>query len=120
MLDIKGEYLLYANGNGNSGTVNLYDSASDFKAIRIIYKNNDGQYGSTIVEGVSDASYMTGYGTIIRNNYDITSTMINSALFEINDTTITIERNRQTNIYEDGAIMGDNNKIYITEVYGIL
>ncbi len=106
----------YNNASGTSGTVTLSYSANNYKHIRITYKNDDGQYGSTTFSGAGDAN-CTIYGTIIRKNISNSLMMINSALFEINGTTITISRNSQADVYFSSSNpASDSNKLYITKV----
>ena len=106
----------YSNSSGTSGTVPLSYSANNYKNCKITYKNDDSQYGSTIMTGVGNA-VATTYGTIIRKNSDNTNLMISSALFAINDKTITISRNTQANIYFSSSNpASDSNKLYITKV----
>lgn len=105
----------YSNASGTSGTVTLLASAANYKNIRISYKNDDGQYGSTTFSGVSNANCTT-YGTIVRKNSSDSWIMLNSALFVVNSTTITISRNTQANIKFGSANTTDPNKLYITKV----
>lgn len=105
----------YSNTSGTSGTVTLSASASNYKNIRISYKNDDGQYGSTTFSGVSNANCTT-YGTIVRKNSSDSLIMLNSALFVVNNTTITISRNTQANVKFGSANTTDSNKLYITKV----
>lgn len=105
----------YSNASGTSGTVTLLASAANYKNIRISYKNDDGQYGSTTFSGVSNANCTT-YGTIVRKNSNDSWIMLNSALFVVNNTTITISRNTQANVKFGSANTTDPNKLYITKV----
>lgn len=105
----------YSNASGTSGTVTLLANAANYKNIRISYKNDDGQYGSTTFSGVSNANCTT-YGTIVRKNSSDSWIMINSALFVVNGTTITISRNTQADIKFGSANTTDPNKLYIIKV----
>lgn len=105
----------YNNSSGTSGTVTLSYSANNYKHIRITYKNDDGQYGSTTFSGVSNANCTT-YGTIVRKNSSDSWIMLNSALFVVNNTTITISRNTQANVKFGSENTTDPNKLYITKV----
>lgn len=107
--------IAYSNSSGTSGTVTMSESASNYKNIRISYKNDDGQYGSTTFSGVSNANCTT-YGTIVRKNSSDSWIMLNSALFVVNNTTITISRNTQANVKFGSANTTDSNKLYITKV----
>lgn len=120
LCDVKGECVVYSNSSGNSGTITLYESAADFSSFRIIYKNSDGQLGSSIVEGMSNPNAEESYGTVIRYNSNMDSLMINSVLFSVSGTTLTLSRNNQVIFYNNGATMQDGNKIYVTKVIGIV
>lgn len=105
----------YENVSGTNGTVTLSANVEDYKHIRITYKNDDGQYNATTVTGVN---YAAGdfFGTIIRKNSNNDSIMINSAIFGVYGSTISISRNSQANIFFGGSSSSDSNQIYITKV----
>ena len=110
--------VLYSNGSGTSGTVSLSASTEGWKNIRISYKNGDNQHGSTVFTA-NDAYSVNGkttYGTIVRKDSDNNTLMINSALFNLSGTTITITRNSQGNIYMGGSSASDSNELKITRV----
>ena len=107
--------IAYSNSSGTSGTVTMSASASNYKNIRITYKNDDAQYGSTTFSGISNANG-TIYGTIVRKTSNNDSVILNSALFTINGTTITISRNSQANIIFGKTSSSDTNKLNITKV----
>lgn len=107
--------IAYSNSSGTSGTVTLSASSTNYKNIRITYKNDDAQYGSTTFSGISNANG-TIYGTIVRKTSNNDSVILNSALFTINGTTITISRNSQANIIFGKTSSSDTNKLYITKV----
>lgn len=111
----KSAFVAYSNSSGTSGTVSLSYSANDFCNIRITYKNDDGQYGTCAFSGVNNCNG-TISGSIIRKDSDDTAIMINSALFNISGTTITISRNSQANVRFGGSSNSDTNKLYITKV----
>lgn len=105
----------YENASGTNGTVTLSANVEDYKHIRITYKNDDGQYNATTVTGVN---YAAGdfFGTIIRKSSNNDSIMINSAIFGVYGSTISISRNSQANIFFGGSSSNDSNQIYITKV----
>lgn len=105
----------YENVSGTNGTVTLSANVEDYKHIRITYKNDDGQYNATTVTGVN---YAAGdfFGTIIRKSSNNDSIMINSAIFGVYGSTISISRNSQANIFFGGSSSNDSNQIYITKV----
>lgn len=106
----------YSNASGTTGTVTLSVSAANYTHIRISYKNTDGQIGSTTFSGTSNAQGTT-YGTIIRKNGADGAIMINSALFNVSGTSITIARNSQANIYFGGTEdKSDSNTLAIIKV----
>lgn len=106
----------YSNTSGTSGTVTLSASAANYKNIRITYKNDDGQYGSTTISNISNANGTT-YGTIVRKDSGNSSIMLNSALFAVSGTSITISRNTQANVKFGSALnTSDANKLSITKV----
>lgn len=105
----------YSNSSGTSGTVTLSQSSANYTHIRISYKNDDGQLGSTTFSGVSNVQGTT-YGTIVRATSTENTIMANSALFLISGTTITINRNIQGNFVFGGSIEKNGNKLYITKV----
>lgn len=105
----------YNNSSGTSGTVTMSESAANYKNIRISYKNDDGQYGSTTVAQGGNANCTT-YGTIVRKTSTNNTLMINSALFTVSGTTITISRNTQGDIVFGETASSDANKLYITKV----
>ena len=110
-------FTAYNNASGTSGTVTMSSgaTATNYKNIRITYKNDDGQYGSTTVSGISNVNCTT-YGTIVRKDSSNSSIMLNSALFAISGTIITISRNTQANVKFGSANTTDTNKLYITKV----
>lgn len=105
----------YSNTSGTSGTVTLSASATNYKNIRISYKNDDEQYGTTTFSGVSNANGTT-YGTIVRKNNNNSKILLNSALFTVSGTTITISKNTQANIGFGSENFSDANKLYIIKV----
>lgn len=105
----------YSNTSGTSGTVTLSASATNYKNIRISYKNDDEQYGTTTFSGVSNANGTT-YGTIVRKNNSNSKILLNSALFTVSGTTITISRNTQASIGFGSENSSDANKLYIIKV----
>lgn len=105
----------YSNTSGTSGTVRLSASATNYKNIRIFYKNDDEQYGTTTFSGVSNANGTT-YGTIVRKNNSNSKILLNSALFTVSGTTITISRNTQASIGFGSENSSDANKLYIIKV----
>lgn len=107
--------LAYSNASGTSGTVTLSASAANYKNIRITYKNDDSQYGSTTFSGIGDANCTT-YGTIVRKDSDNSSILLNSALFVVSGKSITISRNTQANVKFGSANTSDTNKLSITKV----
>ena len=106
----------YSNSSGTSGTATLSQSCVNYSNIRITYKNDDGQYGSTTVSATGNLSDFTTYGTIVRATSTNNSLMLNSALFLVSGTTITVNRNIQGNFVFGGAISQNGNKLYITKV----
>lgn len=111
--------VLYSNISGTSGTATLSATTEGWKNIRIIYKNNDGQWGSTTINGDFGGYSVNGkilHGSVIRKNESNTAIMISSALFKINGTTITTERNSQANINFGGSTNNDDNKLLILRV----
>lgn len=106
---------VYSNASGTSGTVTLSANTANYKNIRITYKNDDGQYNATTVSGI-DSAQGDFFGTIIRKDSDNECIMINSAIFGVYGTTISISRNSQANVYFDGSSANDQNKLYITKV----
>lgn len=107
--------IAYNNASGTSGTVTMSESAASYKNIRISYKNDDGQYGSTTVSQISNANCTT-YGTIVRKTSNNDTIMLNSALFTISGKTITISRNTQANVIFGKTSSNDANKLNITKV----
>ena len=106
----------YSNSSGTSGTITLSYSADNYKNIRITYKNDDEQYGSTTVSGISNVNCTT-YGSIARKNSGDSSIMLNSALFTVSGTSITISRNTQANVRFGSALnASDSNKLLVTKV----
>lgn len=105
----------YSNVSGTSGTVTLWANAGEYRNIKITYKNDDGQYNTTVLSCITSAQG-DFFGTIIRKNSNNDNIMINSALFCVIGTTITISRNSQANIYFGGSSSNDTNKLYITKV----
>lgn len=105
----------YSNSSGTSGTVTLSKDAGYYKNIRISYKNSDNQFNSTTL---SDPSNVNGVfsGSIIRRSSDGDDLMINSALFNVSGTTITISRNNQTDINSSRVNFDEANYLYITKV----
>lgn len=113
---VYGQMLLYDNSSGTSGTVPAGGIWQCF-AIEIIYKNDDGQYGSTGM--IYNPVGKTTYGTIVRKNSGNTNIMINSALFVVSENTISIQRNSQANMsFSDNDVWNDGNQLYITQVIG--
>lgn len=106
----------YSNSSGTSGTVTLSVSSANYKYIRITYKNSDNQYGQIDIAGTGNVGNFTTYGSIIRKNGDGNDLMINSALFNVSGSTITISRNKQTNINSSRVNLDDANYLYITKV----
>lgn len=114
--EIQGKPVIaYSNASGTSGTVTLSASSASYKHIRITYKNDDDQYNTTTVSGIGSAQG-DFFGTVIRKDSSNTAIMINSALFGVIDTTITISRNSQANITFGSSSNSDTNKLYITKV----
>lgn len=107
--------IAYNNASGTSGTVTMSESAASYKNIRISYKNDDGQYGSTTVSQISNANCTT-YGTILRKTSSNDAIMLNSALFTVSGKTITISRNTQANVVFGKTSSNDANKLNITKV----
>lgn len=107
--------IAYSNSSGTSGTVTMSESASNYKSIRISYKNDDEQYGTTTFSSVSNANGTT-YGTIVRKNNSNSKILLNSALFTVSGTTITISRNTQASIGFGSENSSDANKLYIIKV----
>ena len=109
------EHVLYNNTSGNNTSVSLIQASSNFKYLEIYYKNGDDQYSFV---KVYQPNGKTVFGTVIRYTGSMEALMINSALFAISESTITISRNNQTNLYSDRANLTDGNMIYITRVVG--
>ena len=106
----------YSNRSGTTGTVTLSVNAQNYKHIRITYKNSDNQYNTTTLAAIDGASG-TFFGTIIRRTASGNTLMINSALFNVSGSTITITRNMQSNLVHNGSInTWDENYLAITKV----
>ena len=107
----------YLNSSGTSGTITLSYNPANYTHIKITYVNNDNQYGSTSVAATGNLGSFTTYGTIVRKSSSDNAIMLNSALFNISGTTLTIARNTQGNIYFGGTEdKSDSNALRVVKV----
>lgn len=114
--EIQGKPVIaYSNTSGTSGTVTLSYNSANYKKIRITYRNDDEQYNTTTLAAINSPQ-ATLFGSIIRRNSGGSGLLINSALFAVSGTTITISRNMQSNLYSGSANFNDANYLYITKV----
>ena len=103
---------LYTNTAGNNGTINMVESAANYKFLEIYFKNNDGYHGSVKVEAPD------GKQVNLLSHYNSTSELIfKAAIVTISGTTIT--RNTYCeHAVSTGTAVYDYNYIYITKVVG--
>lgn len=110
--DIYQTTCLYENWSGTTGTITLSQNFSDYTALDIIGKTNDGDFISTRVfypEGrVVGLFGVNGGASFYFKNASIT----------ISGATITFNKNWEMSAGDDGSARYSGNFIYITHVYG--
>lgn len=113
-IDYLAPYVLYDDATGETGTVTLIDSASNYEYFDIIYRTNDNCLSSVKVNDPDGKriSLMAQYGSG-------TQIWIKTAVIDISGTSITKNKYNEIALTSGSAVsVSANNLIYITQVIG--